>query len=59
MTPQTLKNPLLKLPFPLRDKAKYPRPEDEPIGVACRRQGLRSPEPGEDPIAWAQNQSRD
>lgn len=47
---------LKKLPFPVRDREKYPRPEDEPPEAQCQRLGLRPPEPGEDPISWAQNQ---
>ena len=46
---------LIPLKFPLRDTTKYPRGEDEPMEEMCRRLGLRPPEPGEDPISWAQS----
>ena len=35
---------------------KYPNPLDEPWLEMVVRTGMRPPDPGEDPITWAQNQ---
>lgn len=55
MNPEPRK-PLKKMPFPLRDQVKYPRPEDEPIEESCRRTGRRPPDKDEDPVSHGQNQ---
>lgn len=55
--PRRLSN-LREPAFPPPDPAKYPNPLDEPFEELCRRTGMRPPEPGEDSISWAMNQSQ-
>jgi hypothetical protein len=49
-------HPLWKRFYPARDKAKYPRAEDEPLEVNLKRLCMRVMEPWEDIISWATNQ---
>jgi len=47
-----MKKLLFKVSYP--DPEKYPDPTQEPFDEMCIRFGIPPPEPGENPLAWAQ-----